>query len=177
MKQPVRRRPSGLSLVESLIAAAVIAIVLGSALPPLQTMVQRRQLEGSAAQLETDLQLARMTAVAHSAVLRMAFMRDAHGSCYALHDGAAGDCRCGTDGTPICAEGVTVLRSVGFPSTQAVQLSANVRAIAFDPVKGTVTPTATLRLQAPAGQWRTVINVMGRVRSCSPSGLPGLPAC
>jgi hypothetical protein len=35
-----------------------------------------------------------------------------------------------------------------------------------------------MRLQSPIGSLRLVINVMGRIRSCSPdSALPGQPAC
>jgi type IV fimbrial biogenesis protein FimT len=162
------RRPRGLSLVESLTTLTLVAVVLGSGLPSLQTLQQRRELEGSAAQLETDLQLARASAVAHAEVLRMDFLNGAGGSCYVLHDGAAGDCACGADGLPVCSGGVTVLRGVHFGPAQPVALSANVASIAFDPVKGTVTPTATIRLTTPAGQLRTIINLMGRVRSCTP---------
>jgi hypothetical protein len=35
-----------------------------------------------------------------------------------------------------------------------------------------------MRLQAPVGELRLVINVMGRVRSCTPdAALPGQRAC
>ena len=77
------RRQTGFTLVEVLIPVAVAAVLLGSALPSLQTMTQRHRLEGSAAQLETDLQLARSAAVAANAVLRMDFsarILDEHGN-------------------------------------------------------------------------------------------------
>lgn len=175
---PHPRRQTGYTLVESLIPVTITAILLGGALPSLQTMTQRRQLEGSAAQLETDLQLARSAAVAANAVLRMDFASGAQGSCYILHDGAAGDCACGADGAPVCSAGVTPQRSVFFPDADPVRLHANVHSIGFDPTKGSVTPTASIRLQAQAGELRLVINVMGRVRSCTPDvALPGHHAC
>jgi type IV fimbrial biogenesis protein FimT len=173
-----RRRQPGFSLVEALIPIAVAAVLLGSALPSLQTMTLRRQLEGAAAQLETDLQLARASAVSANQVLRMDFFGGDAGSGYVLHDGEAGDCAVAADGTPVCATGITPWRVMLLDAQHPVRLGANVRAIAFDPVKGTITPTATMRLQSPIGSLRLVINVMGRIRSCSPdSALPGQPAC
>lgn len=173
------RGQHGLSLVEFLIPLAVAAVLLGSALPVFENAKQRRALEGAAAQLETDLQLARAAAVARNQVLRLDFAADAAGSCYVLHDGSAGDCRCDDAGLATCSAGVEVVRSQRLPGgTSTVGLHSNVRSMAFDPTVGTVTPTASLRLNAPVGELRLVVNLMGRVRSCTPDrALPGLPAC
>ncbi len=171
-------RQAGLSLVDALITLAVAGILLGAALPSLQPMLQRRHLEGAAAQLETDLQLARSAAVAANLVLRLDVLTGPAAHCYVLHDGPAGSCACGDDGAPVCEAGVTSWRSVHFGAGSPVRLASNAASIAFDPVKGTVTPTATLRLDSAAGQLRTVVNVMGRIRSCTPdAALPGVPAC
>jgi type IV fimbrial biogenesis protein FimT len=178
LRRAPRCHQTGFSLVEALMPMAVAAVLLGSALPSLETMKLRRQLEGSAAQLETDLQLARATAVAANEVLRMDFVAGAAGSCYVLHDGAAGDCTCAQDGVPSCVAGASVLRSQHFATGHPIQLNANANSIAFDPVKGTITPTATMRLQSPRGSLRVVINVMGRVRSCTPdNAVPGHRHC
>lgn len=169
---------TGFSLVETLAVIAIAGVLLGSALPVLDTMKHRQQLAGSAAQLETDLLLARSAAVAANQVLRMEFLSEEDQSCYVLHDGPARACTCGSEGVPTCDAGVSALRSVHFDAGHPVQLRSNVAAIAFDPVKGTVAPTASLRLAAPVGDVQLVINVMGRVRSCSPdAAVPGLSAC
>jgi type IV fimbrial biogenesis protein FimT len=43
---------------------------------------------------------------------------------------------------------------------------------------GTSTPTGTLRLVGGRGRAvHHVVNVMGRVRSCTPAGVPGWRAC
>lgn len=178
LRRSPRHPQTGFSLVEVLIPIAVAAVLLGGALPSLETMKQRRQLEGNAAQLETDLQLARASAVAANQVLRMEFFGGDAGSGYVLHDGEVGDCVVAADGTPACATGTTPWRVVLLDAQGPVRLSVNVRAIAFDPVKGTITPTATMRLQSPIGSLRLVINVMGRVRSCTPdSAVPGHRNC
>jgi type IV fimbrial biogenesis protein FimT len=48
------------------------------------------------------------------------------------------------------------------------------KSITFDAVRGTVTPTATLRVEARDGRAiHQVVNLLGRVRSCSPLGRVG----
>lgn len=165
-----RRDQRGLSLVEVLVALAVVLILLGEAVPTLRAVQDRRALEASAAQLETDLQLARSAAVAGNGVVRLDLFNDAGASCYVLHDGPAGACRCDGGSAPVCTDGTQALRSAGFAAGQPVQLRANVRSIAFDPVKGTITPTATLGLRSTGHELRLIVNVMGRVRSCAVDG-------
>lgn len=161
---------SGLSLIECAIVTAVTALALGAALPSFEEARARRQLEGVAAQLETDLQLARAEAVARNEPVRVSFALDEAGSCYWLHGGARPEAH--------CAVRPDAMRQVRLDAGSAVQLQSNSASMLFDPVKGTVTPTATLKLQSPAGRVHLVVNVMGRIRSCSPdAALPGLPRC
>jgi type IV fimbrial biogenesis protein FimT len=52
-----------------------------------------------------------------------------------------------------------------------VQVRSVSKTVTFDPLKGTVTPTATLRVEARNGRAiHQVVNLLGRVRSCSPLG-------
>ena len=80
------RHQAGLTLIESLMALAVVGVLLGSILPAFGTALERRHLEGAAAQLQTDIQYARSQAVAANAPLRMRFQQHATGSCYVVHD-------------------------------------------------------------------------------------------
>lgn len=173
------RAQAGVTLTESLVVIAISAILVGTAAPGFQELRQRRHLEGVAAQLETDLQLARAEAVARNEGVRVGFSTDAAGSsCYVLHTGPAGACRCDASGAVACEPGAEALRRVPLAAGHAVQLQSNSRSILFDHVKGTVTPTATIRLSASAGEIRQIVNVMGRVRSCTPDGaLPGIRPC
>lgn len=169
---------TGFSLVEALIPLTVAGVLLGSALPTLVGLKERHRLEGTAAQLETDIQLARATAVARNEVLRMDFLQEPGGDgCYVVHDGAPGDCTCTADG-PDCVPEVTPLRTVLLPMAQPLSLQTNVRGVSFDPTGRTVTPTATLRLHGRAGTLHLVVNVMGRTRTCTPDeALPGQRRC
>jgi type IV fimbrial biogenesis protein FimT len=134
-----------------------------------------------AAQLETDLQLARAEAVAANRVLRLSFGPDAAG-CYVLHTGSAQACTCGTDALGVaaatCSAGTQVLRVAALQDAPGVRLQANVGSMAFEPQRGTVTPTATLRLaNARDERVHLVVNLMGRVRACTPSATAGWPPC
>ena len=76
-----RRVLAGVTLVETAIVASVLAVVAGISVPSFQDAVQRRHLEGAAAQLEADIHDTRMLAVAGNAPLRISFESGAGGSC------------------------------------------------------------------------------------------------
>ncbi len=169
---------SGISLIESLITLTIVSVVLGTVAPSLGTTLERRHLDGVAAQLETDIQFTRSQAVASNASMRMRFQTDAAGSCYVVHTGPANACICEPDGTATCTPAGQALRSVRFANGAAVQLQANVNSILFSHTLGTSTPTGTIKLTGREGRLvHLVVNLMGRVRACSPSGVPGYLAC
>jgi type IV fimbrial biogenesis protein FimT len=174
-----RRAQAGVTLVESMITVTVLGAVTSLAVPGFDSAIQRRHLEGAAAQLETDIQHARMLAITRSETLRISFENVAGGSCYVIHRGAANQCGCNTDGSARCEAGATAERSVFFTAGGPLSLTANSRSVAFDPLKGTVTPTATVRLSSRNGmQLHQVVNLMGRVRSCTPTpALSGYKPC
>lgn len=173
------RTQRGLSLVESLMAMAIVAVATGATLPGFKQALEQRRLEGAAAQLNTDLQLARSEAVARNRTLRMSFGSSANGSCYVVHTGPAASCSCSDSGVPVCTTGAEAMRSVHFAADGRVQLQSNVASMVLDPTKGTVSPTGTVRVRGADGRAvHMVVNIMGRARNCSPgSAMPGYPAC
>lgn len=173
------RRQRGVTLIESLIVTAITAVTLGAGLPGFEQARERRHLEGVAAQLETDIHFTRSLAVAHNRGLRIGFASGAEGSCYVVHTGAAQECRCTGRGETVCEGDAHALRTVHFDAQAPVQVRANVASMLFDPLKGTSTPTGTLRVTAATGHaLHQVVNIMGRVRTCSPApALIGYPAC
>ena len=178
---PVRpaRRQRGVTLIESLIAVTVTAVALGSALPGFEQARERHHLEGAAAQLETDIMHTRSLAVARNQGVRMGFESLQAGTCYTVHTGPANACSCDANGVAVCSAGAEAIRTVYFPAQGPVAVRANVRSILFDPRLGTSTPTGTLRVVGRGdAAIHQIVNIMGRVRSCSPAGtVAGYPRC
>jgi type IV fimbrial biogenesis protein FimT len=166
----LRRAQAGVTLIETTTVSAVIAVLAGAAAPAFDHSLQRRHLEGAATQLETDIHHARMLAVARNAPLRISFESGAGGSCYVIHTGSANQCSCSADGGATCQGEAHAERSVRFAPGGPVSLKSNSRSVLFDPSRGTSSPTATVQLQARSGAAiHQVLNIMGRVRSCSPA--------
>lgn len=177
LQQLPTRRQRGFTLTEGLICVTVLLLAVSAALPSFSTAREQRRVEGAAAQLETDLQLTRSYAVAQNRTVRFEIARDDHGTCYIVHDGAAGDCTCSQEGA-VCKAGVQAHRHQHFANEVGVAVQANVGSMVFDPLKGTVSPAATLRIEAGRYSIRQIVNIMGRIRSCTPDGaMPGYKPC
>ena len=171
----------GVSLVEAMCVLVIVSLTIGGAMPSLASLRQKAELTGAAAQLETDVQFARGQAVALNRTVQLT-LREANGAtCYILHTGPAANCACGKQepNAASCSDGSELLRAVSFGNQSLVQVRSVSKSLTFDPVKGTVTPTATLRVEARDGQAiHQVVNLLGRVRSCSPQGrVAGERAC
>ena len=179
MKSTTVSAQRGITLIEACIVLAVTAIVAGSAAPGMQDLIDARRLEGTATQLATDIQFARSEAVARNEAVRLSFHAAPAGSCYVIHTGNADQCGCADAGAAQCSGDAQQIKTVVIASAERVALQANTGSVLFDPVHGTSTPTGTLRVTGASGRAiHHVINVMGRVRSCSPqAAVPGYRAC
>jgi type IV fimbrial biogenesis protein FimT len=160
----------------------VVSLAIGTAIPSLGSLRQKADLAGAAAQIETDVQFARGQATALNRTVQLT-LREAEGgaTCYIVHTGPAADCTCSGQepGAAACENASQLLRAVSFASQGMVQVRSASRSITFDPVRGTVTPTATLRIEARDGRRiHQIVNLLGRVRSCSPqASANGEPVC
>jgi type IV fimbrial biogenesis protein FimT len=172
-------RPRGFTLVELCVTVAVLVIVLAVAAPSIRRLIDRTSLRASASVVRTDLQYVRSAAAARNEMLWLELQSGPDGSCYSLHDGAQGDCRCTPDGHADCPSSARALKVTGFPSNGAVQVSANVKSLRYDPDRGTVSPTATFTLTSRSGEAvQHTVNVLGRIKTCSPaSQVPGYASC
>lgn len=174
-----QRKSRGVTAVEALLTLSTMAITLGAGLPSLGEARAKRQMEGTAAQVAADIGHARSLAVSASEPVRFTVQHDAGGSCYVVHTGSAGNCTCSSQGTATCTSGTQLFRVSGLGAAQAVRLGGNARSMLFDPDRGTVSPTGTIRLSTADGKaLDLVVNIMGRVRSCaSAQPVAGYPNC
>lgn len=177
MRNECRQR--GVTLIEACIVMAISSVVIGTTVPGMQGLLDGRRLGGTAAQLATDIQYVRSEAVARNRAVRLSFHTAADASCYVVHTGTAAQCACGSTGPAVCDAGADEIKTVHLPAAERVGLQTNVGSVLFDPLHGTSTPTGTLRVIGTQGrEVHHVINIMGRVRSCTPSGaVPGYRAC
>lgn len=175
----VSSRQRGATLIETCIVVTIAGVVAGTTVPGLRGILESRRLGGTAAQLATDLQFVRSEAVARNRPVRMSFHQGTDATCYVIHTGNAAQCMCVADGPAVCTGGAEQIRTVRLPGRDAVSLQANVASLLFDPLHGTSSPSGTLRLVGTQGrEIHHVVNIMGRVRSCTPQGVvPGYRAC
>ena len=175
------KKQHGFTLIEGLITVAVSAIVATTALPSMARWVEQQRLLGATQQLLGDLQFIRSEAVARQQGLRLTVLPWTGGSCYVLHSGSANACTCGPlENTPaVCSGGATEVKTVRWNEHDKVALQSSAPSLRFDPWDGTSTPTASFNISNTQGQvLRHVVNVMGRVRTCSPLGqLAGYATC
>ena len=171
-------RQHGLTLLELAVVVAITAIVAAAAAPSFATLIDARRLDSAATRLAADIQLARSEAIARNRPLRLSLFAGTGATCWIVHSGAPADCRC-SDGGAMCAGGARTIKGVVLATDERVSVAGNVASIAFEPLHGTSTPTGTLRLVGARGSAvHHVVNVVGRVRSCSPNGaVPGYPPC
>lgn len=171
------KRQRGITLVEACITLAILAVLVCGATPNFSGLIERQRLAGMAAQVATDVQFARSAAVWRNEPLRLSFYSAAWGSCYVVHRGARNQCTCAADtAAAVCTGDAVQLKTVSVPTSSGLSVQANVASILFDPLHGTSTPTGTLRVvSATAGAVHHIVNVLGRVRTCTPSGSPALP--
>ncbi len=161
----------GLTLIEICVVLAIVSILVGTAMPSFEKTKQKLGLDGTAAEMSTDLHYVRSEAVARNEGVRISFRSVTAGTCTIIHTGSASDCQCAADGTPQCNSGAELLKSLLHRTGDGVAVSANVGSMRFDPINGTVTPAGTVTMVNGNGQsLRHVVNIMGRVRSCSPGG-------
>lgn len=169
----------GFTLIECSVVLLVLAVIACAVAPGLQTLIETRRLSSAATALAADIQLARHEAVARNQPLRVSFFAGPASNCYVVHTGSASACPCSADAATHCASDAVEIKTVAWPVSEHITLQSNVASILFDPLHGTSTPTGTLRIAAAQGrEIHHVINIMGRVRSCSPqAAIAGYRAC
>ncbi|WP_418319335.1 GspH/FimT family pseudopilin [Piscinibacter sakaiensis] len=179
-RQPQRSTAAaGFTLIETCIALTIAALMTGIASAGFSTVLERQRLRGTAAALASDLQWLRSQAVARNEALRLSLHNTPVGICTIVHTGQRDDCRCAGSGPAVCDGSAQALKTSHWPLRERISVQSNVSSMLFDPDQGTVSPAGSIRIVDSRGLGIThVVNVVGRVRSCSPSAaVAGFAAC
>ena len=177
----------GFTLIELVIAIAVIAVIVTLAAPSFANFILVQRLKSINAQLVTDLQLARSDAAVRSLPVRVRFGSVANSfTCYTLYTGPAESCDCAA--SPVCGAGSEV-RTVRVDMSLKVALSTNRPEFAYDPSTGGVIFAAddfggavpddfliTAFIDLPR-TLRTTVALSGRPSVCAPRTSMGVAPC
>jgi type IV fimbrial biogenesis protein FimT len=180
------RLPRGFTMIELMIAVAIIAIVITLAAPSFNAFFAKKRIEGVVSELSTDLQYARSEAVARNARVRVTF----GSGCYLLTaqpDGSSPTSTCSQTTTPTLGTGTVSIKQVQLQSGATASLSPNdsLSYIEFDPVRGiasfsTGAGSGSVNVNSSVGAWQLRANVtaVGSMSVCSPSGsVKGYTTC
>ena len=182
------RRRVGFTLIEALVTVSILAVMMAVGVPSMRDWILSNRVKAGAAELVTDLQLARAETVRRNTQVQIIFRRNASQSCYTVHTvGFAGNCSC-TDGVGVaCAGGGGdlnrhELKTVSALFNKGVDVTFAPARLQFDQPTGLPTGLATLQVNFDGGgtrQLRVITNAAGRPQVCSPAGssLSGYAAC
>jgi type IV fimbrial biogenesis protein FimT len=170
----------GFTLIELMVTVAIAVILITLAVPSFRSYTVKKKVEGTLAELASDIQFARSEAVSRNTTVRLTLGTN----CYSVHPAS---------GASITASTCTVtsgtdIRTVRVDDTSAVVLasSGGLAYIDFDSVRGTATfsPAATEGLInvtstgiSSAFNFRARVTEFGRVQVCTTNNVAGYSSC
>jgi len=166
---PSRRGSRGLTLVELMLALAILAVLGLMAGPSLGSMLARHRVQAAASQLGIDLGDSRHEATRRGSKVYVNFQSGSDW-CYVVTLDPAATC---------ASEGDRVLKRVHARQHPGVTLSV-AQAVVFDGITGMGPPVpAQVHLASARGDALDVhVSLLGRARVCAPDGvLKAFPRC
>ncbi len=162
------RRMAGLTLVELMIAIAIIAIVSMTAAPSFSPFSARAKLRGVAEEAYADLQYARSEAVQKNRFVRVEFSATGYQVWLMT-----------ADATPVKVE--PPLKIANWSGTGNSSSSGTTMVVTYNPLRANaVVDGGPLQMvnAAVSGTIRVSVGTTGRAQLCSPGGsISGVPSC
>jgi type IV fimbrial biogenesis protein FimT len=183
----------GFTLVEMMVAIAVVAVLLTLAAPSFYDFILVQRLKSTNAQLVTDMQFARSEASSRGVDVQVIFSAtgpDGPLGCYSIYTDSSADprfkCDCTQPPAARCAQASTrEIRTVQIPVSLGVRLSlpeGQARDFAYQAITGGITPIG-VTVASPEFMVQTSIDASrklntwigrsGRPSVCSPGGAVG----
>ncbi len=169
---------TGFTLAELLVTLAVVAILIGIAVPAMALHLEKARLRAASEALVQELRQARNHAINYRRTVHFSYRLDAPDWCFGWSDKGRCDCRSETgcaSGGPEASRSHRLLAR-DFSSIHITGRSATSMAtLEFSPVRGTATATSFI-LRSRTAELKVIISPLGRIRACSPDD-PGLRRC
>lgn len=166
----VERTHKGLTLIETMVAVAVLGILASIAVNAYATYLQNERLKGLSDGYRTDFQWARSLATQFNQTVFFQFGQFDGGNCYMVYTGSLNACKC--EQTPdVCTAGGQSHRVVQIAGNEGLSIgpTGTQKVVTIEPVRGVITPTLTVEARASTGQAiRHITNITGRTRVCTP---------
>jgi prepilin-type N-terminal cleavage/methylation domain-containing protein len=164
-----RSRHRGLTLVELMVALAMLAVLGVMAGPPIGNMVARHRVQAAAAQLGADLGDSRYEATRRGGKVYVNF-QNGNDWCYVITSDPAATCATESD---------RVFKRVRARQYPGVAIDA-AQPVVFDGASG-LGPAQPVQVQLASARGDLVnvqVTLLGRAKACSPDGgLKTLPRC
>ncbi|HRQ59409.1 MAG TPA: GspH/FimT family pseudopilin [Azoarcus taiwanensis] len=170
----------GVTLIELMIVLVILVILVAMAGPAFIDTLDRRRIVDATEALGKQVQQARMVAIESNRVISLIFDGDGSEWCFGLTD--QNDCDCNVENDCRIPLGIaanlagTDYQTVRASSAQfsGVSLAGAPGALRFEPLRGVRIggePTESARFQSARGlEAQVLVNVIGRVATCSPDG-------
>jgi type IV fimbrial biogenesis protein FimT len=161
-------RPRGLTLLEMMVAVAIVAVLASLAVPSLGATLARLHLKSAAERVAADMAEARFEATRRGQAMHLHFEPGA-AWCYTVAPSPA--CGCGSP------QPCQLRQALGRDHAGVVLEHA--RDLHFDPAAGTASNPAAVLLRSSYGETLQVeMTRLGRAKVCAPdSAALGYPRC
>jgi type IV fimbrial biogenesis protein FimT len=171
----MHKRVSGVTLIETMVTVAIMAVLLAVVVPSMARMLERQRVQGVAEQAALDLHQARSEALARQESVFVSTMMSSGGSCYVLHVGSRDGCRCTADGQASCDIDSTALKTVGFAPSHPVQLQgAPANGVTIDSMRALAISTGKYTFASASGLAMRLVVSSRSARLCE-VGKPDCP--
>ena len=170
----VARRPApGFTLLELVIALAIVAILAAMTVPTFASLVARQRLHAAAEHLKADIALARHEAGRRAQPVHLVFQPGSRW-CYAIGTGPVGDCR-----GAVVAAGNGLIKVVQGSDQPGVQLLLATPMTLDSRTGGSLRAEGLARFASAEGQQLQVrLSRLGHGSVCAPAAaVAGTPAC
>ena len=173
MRYPVMR---GFTLVELMIAVAVLAILMAIVAPSFNNFFDKYRVKRAADTFSSFLINSKSEAIKRNKSVRTVITGTGATWCAGMTENAT--CNCSTDGACQIDGADRVISSTAFKGVKLLGPDSP-HVFEFKTNRGTVAGNDSVQLESAAGlKLNVVVSWIGRIRLCSPGGsISGYPSC